>query len=157
VVPELGFDESHAAEDPFTADDGIDQVALPRGYGVPLAEILGGELFKGAGVLTTDGEGFGVDAGAHGIAARDGLTGCGARPGRLLGISTVCFDLLLSGHIRLRFRFSICRGCTPKFLFGSRCKEEKYEVVSGVNDHLPAVIGNKRSTWFSDSRCVSPR
>jgi hypothetical protein len=100
VVLELGFDEAHAAQDPLVADDGIDEVAFAGVDGVKFAEIFRCELVEVAGVLAADGEGFGVDAGLNGVAARDGFAGGRSGPGRMLRISTICFDLLLSGHKR---------------------------------------------------------
>jgi hypothetical protein len=102
VFPDLGFHDGEAAELPVVADEGVDKETLLGGGGLEAVEVLGGEGVEVGGLLATDDEGLGVDAGFQGILGRGGLAGGRARAGRFPGVEAVGLDLMDSGH-RVRF------------------------------------------------------
>jgi len=73
LLPELGFADTEAAEEPFSVDEGIDEHALLGCGGVEAVVIFGFEGFEVGGFFAADDLGFGVDAGFQGIHGGAGL------------------------------------------------------------------------------------
>ena len=97
-VPVIGFDPRVAAEEPFVADDDIDEGAFLGSGG----EVLSGELVREGveifGEFTRENFGFGIDAGFECVHAGGVLAFRGAGSGGLLSVSAVGGDLLGGGH-----------------------------------------------------------
>jgi len=98
-VPDLGFDGVHAAEEPVGAEEFEDEGGFARAFGAAGVEVFGGEGVEGGGVLILKEEGFGVEAGAEGVAGGGGATGVGTGSGGEERITAIRFDLGLGGHL----------------------------------------------------------
>jgi hypothetical protein len=67
AVPVLGFDATHAAEEPIRVDEGLDDRELARTDGATGVDVLAGEGFELVRVVTVDEEGVGVQSGTSGV------------------------------------------------------------------------------------------
>ena len=100
ILPELGFGDEEAAEEPVVANEGVEPEALFGRSRLPMVVIFGGEGGEVIGVFTADDEGLGMNPGFQSIHGRRGLAFEGTGAGRFLRIEAVGLDLFEGGHKR---------------------------------------------------------
>jgi hypothetical protein len=89
LVPELGFDDGEAFEEPGAGDEAGDEDVLFGGGGLEAVEVgLGEELVVG-GVFGGDDGGAGEDAVVEGVEAGLGFAGGGAGAGGFEGVAAI--------------------------------------------------------------------
>jgi len=99
VLGESHFEDAEAAHQDDVEHDGVDYVALFGGGGLVAVEVFLLEHVHGGGIFAGKDDGFGVDAGFHGIAARTGFALGGAWARGLLRVEVVGLGLLFSCHM----------------------------------------------------------
>ena len=97
-VPEVGFADAEAAEEPFGIDEGIDEHALLRSGGKEAIMVLRFESFEVGLEFAADDLRFGVDAGFEGIHGGAGLALRGAGSGGFLRVEAIGVDLFFGWH-----------------------------------------------------------
>ena len=92
-VPEFGFSVTKSVETPGVGSELVDELALYAVEGPPSGLELGGESFEFGGIFAGNDEGLGVYPVFDGVQANGGFALRRGRPGRVLRISAVSFDL----------------------------------------------------------------
>ena len=98
VLPELRLDAEEAAEQPFVADEGIDEETLVGGAGEEASEVLVLEFGELLAALADDEGGVGIETGFEGVLGGRGFAFGSAGSGGLEGVEAVGVNLALSGH-----------------------------------------------------------
>jgi hypothetical protein len=98
VGVEIRLGQAKAPDEPLVVDDGIDEIPLARGDGAELGEVFGSKSGEGFWGFVADDEGFGIEAGSEGVAARTGFAGLGTGAGGELRIAAIRGDLFFRCH-----------------------------------------------------------
>ncbi len=100
VIPELGFDATETALDPFCGDERVDERELDGIGRLVVEEELFGEGFELGWIFAGDDVGPGVDAGFEGVQCGSSFAfGC-YWAGRFLSVESICVNLRFCRHDR---------------------------------------------------------